>query len=125
MHGPGRNDSIHGDEDWVGIPADIHADALSDVVNTVMLFGEYPQPTGNKVDAQKRKRFDMYEWAREHVDAADMCDLYVSVVCGTADDYLHMQRLAREMKRVEAALTEHLRDSEIVDQRAAEMAEDE
>ena len=106
------------------IPADFHAAALQSIVTTIMLFGELPQPksAGYPGYSSQRKQFDLHEWALEKIPGSEMADLYVAALIG--DDDL-IGKKAKELARIEKLLTEHLRDSEIVEERAQEMMEDE
>lgn len=123
--GAGRFDHVHGDEGGIDtVP--FMSRALEDVVETIMLFGQYPQPrqvwrNGRFEQVSQRIRLDLAEWLQEHYED----ELPTAAVCFLT---LHgedaFEAKQRHEKRVTALLTEELRDSDIVRERAEELAEE-
>jgi hypothetical protein len=87
--------------------------ALEYVVEDILDHGGYP--------AQGRRRFDLYEFLLENRDPSYAMEMYVAAM--SSDTLSFEIRVERERKTVEAMLIEHLRDSDLVAERAAEDAE--
>lgn len=99
--------------------------ALDDVIETILAWGVYPQPrlypyAMRHLPAQ-RILFDLREWCNEHIDQADMAELYVSMITDYSID--HDTRRHAEASKVEAMLREELRDSQITRDHAERLAE--
>lgn len=99
--------------------------ALDDVVETLMLYAEYPRPIFSQRNgfAQRYTLFNLLDWVTEHIDPADLAMFYIQQITDysiDADD-----RRMQEADKVEKALREELRDSEIVRDRAIELEEEE
>ncbi len=98
--------------------------ALESVVETIMLFGEYPQPRmhvrGILGTPPRRRLFDLHDWVIENVDAVNW---YVRMVTEYGSEF-DAQRLD-ETNRIEKLLREELRDSQIVYDKAADIAHEE
>lgn len=112
----------HGDH---GIDLAWHlAEALTDVVETIMNYGQWPAPRLPAMHPRPARRieFDLREWVNEHIDPAEMAEVYVSMI--TDFSLEHDTRRHAETSRVEAMLREELRDSNIVQERAEKLAEE-
>lgn len=126
--GAGRYDKPHGDEGQIDLEPHM-AQALTDVVEVILAFGQYPQPRQMQPSrlayclAPRRIEFDLREWVNEHIDPGEMAELYVSML--TDFSLEHDTRRHAETSRVEAMLREELRDSNIVRDRAEKLAEEE
>ena len=94
--------------------------ALDDVVDSILLWGQYPH--GTKL-GNHRPVFDLREWVNENIDPADLALFYIQQIT----DYSNEADVRRmdEAAKVEKALREELRDSQIVTDRAIELAEEE
>lgn len=101
---------------------DFHEAALEDVVDTIMLFGEYPQP--NRHRTGPRKFFSLLDFLRSDKSPIDAAEAYEFLVSGLTDYDSHMDARFKLEMRVKAALTEHLKDSEIVSDRAGVLQEE-
>lgn len=116
--GAGRNDHLHGDEGTTDLDP-FMAEALESVVETITLFGQYPQPRKGRFE---RIQFDLQEWMTEHYDPADLANLAMCAVInfGSCFD----DRRLKESASLEQRLKDELRDSEIVREKAQELADD-
>lgn len=104
----------------ISIP--IHERALGDVVETIMLFGEYPQP-----HRQRRfypRQFDLVPFLLR-IHPAELREFVMLALTdhGRSGDF----ETARDRleKQVRAMLMEHLRDSDMVRERVAQLIEEE
>jgi len=102
------------------------ARALNDVIETIMLFGVYPQPRRSFRNGCYRNlagvRFDLSDWLFEHY-ADELPGLAAGFLTLNGDEaYEHK---SRHEKRVIELIAEELRESEIVRDKALEMAEEE
>ena len=87
--------------------------ALESVIECIMEDGQWPK--------NGRAQFDLYEFL---LDKRDPSYAYELLVASMSNDTRSLEtRIARERKTVEALLVEHLRDSELVADHAAEWAE--
>ena len=87
--------------------------ALESVIECIMEDGQWPK--------KGRAQFDLYEFL---LDNRDPSYAYELLVASMSNDTRALEtRIARERKTVEAMLVEHLRDSELVADHAAEYAE--
>ena len=115
--GSGRFDSVHGDENEK-LALDLEG-ALEEVVETIMLFGQYPQPSQrnrSRVQFQLDEYLFEYFWDEESVLGA--YEAYLTQFNAGFDD----KRL-RESTRLQESLTDHLRDSAIVRDHAERVAQ--
>ena len=121
--GAGRFDHAHGDEGLIDLAPHL-ARALDDVVETVMSYGRWPAPQLPCLYPKPARRieFDLREWVNEHIDPAEMAELYVSMI--TDFSLEHDTRRHAETSRVEAMLREELNGFEIVRERAEKLAEE-
>ena len=109
----------HGDEDVLVMPSKRHYElALKQVVETVMLHGQWPAPQRGKFT---RSQFDLYDFLNENRDPSYFLKTYIAVLTG-ADMF---DRKQRETKTVEAMLSNHFRGSEIVEAIALDISRDE
>ena len=116
--GSGRYDALHGDENEK-LALDLDA-ALEDVVETIMLFGRYPQARrlgGKQVPMQ----FSLYEYLENEWDSAEMSDLLVPMLTDFSSDFESYRMTAADALRNE--LNDHLRDSAIVHAHAERVAQ--
>jgi hypothetical protein len=87
--------------------------ALESVIECIMDDGQYPK--------KGRAQFDLYEFL---LDKRDPSYAYELLVASMSNNTRALEtRIERERKTVEAMLVEHLRDSELVADHAAEWAE--
>lgn len=126
----GRFDNVHGDEGGIDLAPHME-NALESVVETIMNFGEYPQPrrvglfitTGSP----RRKQYDLYEELQDEkfIEHADLLEFFICAM----NDYSTCGAFSDLRGRWEKRLTEHLldklADSEIVRDKALEYAEEE
>ena len=109
----------HGDEDVLTQPSKRDYElALEQVVETVMLHGQYPAPNRGGFT---RSQFDLYDFLNENRDPSYFLEMYIAVLTG-ADMF---DRKQRETKTVEAMLADHFRNSEIVEAIALDISRDE
>jgi hypothetical protein len=110
----------HGDEDVLVMPSKRDYElALEQVVETVMLHGQWPAPQRGKFT---RSQFDLYDFLNEdRRDPSYFLEMYLNVITG-ADIY---DRKQREIKTVETMLPDHFRNSEIVETLALDISRDE
>ncbi len=118
---PDRNSSIHGDEGMYD-PEPYVAEALDNIVGTVMLFGQWPQPRTSVASslgyAPRRVEFDLAEWLVEEYEPAEMARFMVNRLC--RDDDSDMLELRTEQE-IEAKLRKHFADSAILDAEIEEL----
>lgn len=120
--GAGRYDNVHGDEHLTLDVESFERRAIEDVVETIMLFGQYPQPRGAWDKRPPRSvEFDLQEYLVEHRDDSDLANLAMCAIINFGD---FDERRLNENRKLEAELTEHLRDSQIVRDRAEDLAEE-
>ena len=87
--------------------------ALESVIECIMEDGQWPK--------NGRAQFDLYEFL---LDKRDPSYAYELLVASMSSNTRALEvRIERERKTVEALLVEHLRDSELVADHAAEWAE--
>jgi hypothetical protein len=104
----------HGDEDYKEQDSDHLADALQDVIECILECGQYP--------ANGRVEFDLYDFLFEHRDPSYALEMYVASM--SSDIWSFEQRVQRERKTVESLLVQELTGSEMVQELADVMAED-
>ncbi len=110
---------FHGDEGTIDIEP-FMADALESVVDTIMLYGDYPHPTSKRF-LQVGKQFDLYDWLLENVDEDDRNEFAFAM---TVDYDEHSETLARWRGKIQKRLMEELAGSEIVMEKAEQLAEE-
>ncbi len=89
--------------------------ALEDIVETIMLYGEYP------ARASKTTRlFDLREWIQENMDADEIADFMVGAFTDWGLGW-DEQRL-KLCDNIEKQITAELRDSQMVLDKADELA---
>jgi hypothetical protein len=87
--------------------------ALESVIECIMEDGQWPK--------NGRAQFDLYEYLLDNRDPSYAMEMYVASMSSNTRAF--EDRIERERKTVEAMLVEHLRDSELVADHAAEWAE--
>ena len=92
--------------------------ALDEVVETILECSMWPEPQKGKFT---RSKFDLYEFLIEHRDPSYAMELYVASM--SSNTRALKDRIERERNTVEAMLIEHLKDSDLVADLAAEYAE--
>ena len=94
-------------------PEPYRQSALDSVIETIMLFGQYPQPrTGTGWHTQTRRvEFDLSEWVAENMEPADLAHFMVVHICN--DENKDLQRDKAE-KWIEEQLRGELVDSDMV-----------
>lgn len=96
--------------------------ALEEVVDIVMLYGEYPQPPRGGFSHRGTRKFDLVDFLRDNpavLDPDDALGFFVHALTdysGGFDEARH-----RWEKRITEAVTAKLKDSEIVRERADEL----
>jgi hypothetical protein len=78
----------------------------------------WPEPQKGKFT---RSKFDLYEFLLEHRDPSYAMEMYVASM--SSNTRALKDRIERERNTVEAMLIEHLKDSDLVADLAAEYAE--
>lgn len=121
----GRYDHADPDEGTVDIEPHLES-ALESVVETIMLYGEYPQPrrdyyTGGPA-IQSRKEFDLWDWLAENINSDDRNEFMFAV---TVDYRPHSTVLSDWRGKIEKRLMLELADSDMVRERAEQIAEEE
>lgn len=121
MNGPGT----------IEVRDDHRADALRDVVETICLFGEFPQPSNRYSGsvphffrtAAPMRKFDLYDFVLENIDHGELVEFFCLAMTDYGGDFDH----ARLMwdKKLAAKLTAHLKDSPLVNEQATKIAEEE
>ena len=99
--------------------------ALESVVETIMLYGEYPQPRlfprGILGTPPRRKQFDLWDWLVDNISNDDRNEF----VFGMTTEYrTHSDILSNWQKKIEKQLMEFLADSDMVIDKAQEYAEE-
>lgn len=108
----------HGDE-HLTLKLDLD-EALADVVDTIMLYGEYPEP--RPIGKPRRPmQFSLHEYIENEWDTAEMSELLVPLLTDFSSDFAVTCMQAADDLRNE--LTDHLRDSKIVHERAEQLAQ--
>ena len=101
---------------------DLMTDALAEVVDCIMMWGEYPQPPHHK-PLLYRAEFDLCDWADRHLDAWTRTAWAINYAINQQiDDAGEQQTRAEE--QLTKMLSDFLRDSQIVRDHAAKMAAD-
>lgn len=105
--------------------------ALDHVLETILLFGQYPQPRRPypsdyplRVPPSRRIQFDLQEWIDKHIDRAQLVETYAEYIMQDALGVDGHDRHDRQVKQVENMLREELADSEIVREKAEEYAQE-
>lgn len=121
---PDRNAHIHGDENTYD-PEPYRQAALDSVIETIMLFGEYPQPRtliGGRMCGQPRRcEFDLQEWVTENMEPFETAAFLVAHITGY-DSCDVMQSTFEKM--IEERLRVELADSGMVDDVIEQLYED-
>ena len=103
----------HGDEDLRDEPSERDLElALEEVVECILEEGQWPR--------KGRAQFDLYEYLNEERDSSYVLEMYLAAI--SSDNAALEARRTRERKTIEAMLIEHLRQSDIVADLAAEYA---
>ncbi len=95
--------------------------ALDDVIETIMLFGQWPQPRPWRGGTVRRVEFDLCDWIADNLEPSELAAFAVGQICGedTASGRLHLERDITEQLRAE------LSDSEMVNDHIDELHRDE
>lgn len=116
-----ENHMIKGDPDAGTYDPDEYRErALDEVIETIMLFGIYPQP--NPYRAPRQTEFDLAEWVAENVDVGELAQFLVAHIANDDDKNTRQDRIEKE---ISARLRDHLRDSDMVADKIEELHEDE
>jgi len=89
--------------------------ALENVVETVMDYGMWPQPMKGK---HKKSEFDLYDFLLEERDPSYFLEMYIGCITGNEIS----DRIRREQATIKEMLEKHFKDSDIVNDLAAEYA---
>jgi hypothetical protein len=92
--------------------------ALDEVVETILDCSMWPKPQKGKFT---RSKFDLYDFLYEHRDPSYAMEMYVASMSSNTRAF--KDRIERDRNIVEAMLIEHLKDSDLVADLAAEYAE--
>jgi len=119
-------DRLHGDESGLDL-APFMDDALDDVIDTILLFGTYPQPRqmwqgGRFVPCRRPVRFDLADWVAENVEPVQLAESYTDFIMSQALGLEGENRRDRQQKNVDKMLRDYLADSDIVRDKAEELA---
>lgn len=117
----GRFDRVHGDEGTYD-PEPYRPRALDDVIETIMLFGQYPQPRHGRGLQARRAEFDLCDWIAENIEPCDVAQFLTWHICLHEDR--DMLKINLE-KRITDKLREELADSDMVNDAIAELHEQE
>lgn len=97
--------------------------ALESVVETIMLFGEYPQPRRGDYRPFRPiapgKEFDLWDWLAENINSDDRNEFMFSV---TVDYQSHSTVLSDWRGKIEKRLLLELADSDTVREKALQFA---
>ncbi len=121
---PDRNAHIHGDENTYD-PEPYRQRALDEVIETIMLFGQWPQPrtgSGWHTPTPRRVEFDLVDWISENLEPQDTAQFLMWSI--TNDDGAYTLQTNLE-KRIEERLRVELADSSMVDDVIESLHEDE
>ena len=115
----------HGDEGKIDLAPHME-NALESVVETIMLYGEYPQRrkvwrNGAFVVLPASKQFDLWNWLAENVNSDDRQEFMFAM---TANYGNHKSVLLDWQNKIEKMLLEELVGSEIVREKAEQLAEE-
>jgi hypothetical protein len=94
--------------------------ALEVIVETVLEHSQYPVP---RKGSRSRSQFDLCDFLEDHLNSSHSLALYVLALSSDSRAFDLMRD--RERNNVELMLFDHLRDSDIVNDLAAEYAEEE
>lgn len=96
--------------------------ALEDVVDIVMAFGEYPQPRRGVMSHAGTREFDLHAFLRSDASPIDVVEVYDFLAAGVTDfgSDFDDKRWKFE-KRVRDAVTEHLKDGPLVEAKFKEL----
>jgi len=105
-------------------------DALDEVIDTIMLFGVYPQPRqvwrdGRFHPAAERAQFDLQEWVAENIDPVQLAESYTDFICSAAFGVAGEDRRDQQQKAVDKMLRDFLAGSDMVRDKAEEFAAEE
>ena len=92
------------------------AEALDDVIDTILTHGEYPRPT---LKANHVCQFDLCDWIIEHYDTYEIATIFTRLLT----DFSTEAELARieASDKLEKLLREELADDDMVAERAEEI----
>ena len=98
--------------------------ALDDVIETIMLFGQWPQPnTGiGWIRSARRVEFDLAEWCAENINADVLAAFLVSHIALDDDRDIRQDKIEKE---ITAKLRAHLAESDMVDDKIDDLHADE
>ena len=89
QEGAGRYDKAHGDEGLVEVTGAHRAQAKTDILEIIEMFGQYPQPSYSKEFRQHRRiRFSLSEFISEECDPSDVAHYLVRLLTTNRLDHL-------------------------------------
>jgi hypothetical protein len=97
--------------------------ALDNVITVVMGFGQWPQPRPWQTQ-QRKIEFVLRDWMAENVSTDRLMDFSVAIICGSSK-LERMETIANFEGDIEEMMRDHLRDSEIVQEEAERIMDDE
>jgi len=115
----------HGDEGKIDLAPHME-NALESVVETIMLYGEYPQRrkvwrNGAFVVLPASKQFDLWSWLARNINSDDRNEFMFAM---TVDYNRHSDTLTKWRDKIEKRLIEELAGSEMVREKAEQLAEE-
>ncbi len=100
--------------------------ALDSVIETIMLFGQWPQPRSSLRiwlnEQPRRVEFDLAEWMAENFEPAEMSAFIVAHICNDDDRNARQDDIER---RIETQLRDELAESGMVESKIEELHEEE
>ena len=102
----------HGDEDMRDLTERDVELALEEVVECVLEYGQWPK--------KGRAQFDLYDYLTENLDPSYAWEMYLCAVSDNSEALAN--RIKGERAEVERILIKHLTGSDMVTERAAEIA---
>jgi hypothetical protein len=120
-----QSNEAHGDEGGLDLAPHME-NALELVIEDILKYGEYPQPrrVGLFITTGKGgpRQFDLCEFVQENIDAGDILESFVKyAICSDRDRDFEAMKWERKFS---AMLLENLAGSEIVRERAEQLAEE-
>jgi len=91
--------------------------AIKQAVETLMDYGQYP--------AKGRKQLDLYDILTEERDPSYMAELYIAAMAEQHDSYSFRERVEKERMAVIELLRVWLKDTDLIDELAQDIANDE
>ena len=120
---------VHGDEDGIDLTPFMEG-ALQSVVETILAYGEFPAPRRvgmfMTTGSTRRKQFDLYEELQDEkfIEHADLLEFFILAMNDASTCGWFSTLRSRWEKRLTEMLLDKLADSEIVRDKAEQLAEE-